>query len=309
MTALTAKAVHAVPSADEHPAAVYLARLGVGSRETMHQALDTIASLATGGGHDAASLPWEELRYQHTTAIRTELMETYAPATTNKMLSALRGALKEAWRLGLMSAEDYNRAADLKSVKGSTLPKGRALSQGEVGKLLEDCKDGSVGGTRDAALLAILCTAGLRRAELVGLNLSDYNREDDSLVVRGKGRKERLVYVLGAAADLLDKWRALRGEEEGPIFCAVQKSGKICIRRLTPGSVLYVLKKRARRAGVESFSPHDLRRTFISNLLDAGADIVSVQQLAGHARVETTARYDRRGEEAKKKAAGLLSLP
>jgi site-specific recombinase XerD len=79
--------------------------------------------------------------------------------------------------------------------------------------------------------------------------------------------------------------------------------------RLTPQAVLVILERRAGAAGVAHFSPHDLRRTFISELLDTGADLATVRALAGHARVETTAGYDRRGEQAKRRAAEMLHFP
>jgi site-specific recombinase XerD len=78
------------------------------------------------------------------------------------------------------------------------------------------------------------------------------------------------------------------------------------LRRMTPQAVLLIVQKRATEAGVESFSPHDFRRTFCSDLLDAGVDIVTVQKLAGHASPVTTAKYDRRGEEAKRRAVQRL---
>jgi integrase len=276
----------------------------------MHGALDAIAGLLTNGRADALGLDWAALRFQHTAAIRSKLAETYSPATANKMLSALRGVLKAAWRLGLMAADDYTRAADVESVKGSTLPAGRALTAGEIAALLEACaNDPTPAGARDAAMIALLRVGGLRRAELCALDIGDYTPADGQLIIRGKRNKERTAYVTNGAADALADWLQIRGDEPGPLFCPVNKGGRIITRWMYPEAVFNMLRKRGEQAGVKDLSPHDLRRTFVSDLLDAGADISTVQRLAGHSSVTTTARYDRRGEEAKRKAVELLHVP
>ncbi|MHB1132671.1 MAG: tyrosine-type recombinase/integrase [Chloroflexota bacterium] len=296
---------------DQPPAAVYLARLAPGSRRTVGQVLEAVARTLSAGQVGAAELDWAQLRHQHTAAIRAALAEKYAPATVNKALAALRGTLREAWRLGQMSAEDYRRAADLPGVKGSTLPAGRALDSGELRALFAVCGDDPTpAGARDAALLAVLYGGGLRRAEAIALDLGDYVPATAELHVRaGKSHKERLAYVPDGTARALAAWVARRGPWEGPLFWPIDKAGNMTARRMTAQAIFYTLRKRAAQAGVGAFSPHDLRRSFISDLLDAGADIATVQHLAGHANVTTTARYDRRGKLAKQQAAGLLDVP
>lgn len=300
-----------IPPGDQHPAAVYIARLAPGSRRSMRGALDRAASLLTSGRHNAETLPWQSLRYQHTAALRAALAEQYAPRTTNQALAAVRSVLKEAWRLGLMSAEEYQRAADVHDVANDTLPRGRALTAGELRALFIDCaEDPGPAGRRDAALLALLYGGGLRRSEAVAMDLGDYVPETGAVTVRaGKGNKDRLVYATNGASLAMDAWLSVRGCEPGPLFLPITRSCRVMRRRLTPQAVLVILRHRAECAGVAAFSPHDLRRTMISDLLDAGADIATVQRLAGHANVTTTARYDRRGEKVKAKAAAMLHVP
>ena len=303
-----------------HPALVYLASLAPRSRRTMSGDLDAIASLLTSGRCDAMSLPWAHLRYSHCAAVRSALSEKYAHTSANRMLSALRGVLKAAWRLGQLPTEEYHRAIDLPAVRGESLPRGRALSAGELRALFGVCADGKNAGVRDQALLGVLYGCGLRRAEAVALDVADYYKDGSELKIRsGKGNKARAVYLPPGAIAAMDSWIWLRGESVGhaenePLFLPVLKGvaatgGRIVLRRLSDQSVMDILLRRAKQAGLKKTSPHDFRRTFISDLLDAGADIATVQKMAGHSNVSTTARYDRRGEAAKHKAASLLHVP
>lgn len=298
------------PRADEHPVAVYLARLSPGSRRAMRQALGVVAELLSSGKATAETLPWAAIRYQHTAAVRAALAERYAPATANKALSALRGVLAECFRLGLMSAEDHSRASDLPSIKGQSAPRGRALKTGELVALFGSCDATTAQGARDAAILAVLYGAGLRRAEVVALDVADFDAESGELRIRaGKGRKPRTVYVTNGARDALLAWLEVRSTESGPLFLAVDKAGNVRPGCITTGAVYLILSRLQQAAKVKPFSPHDCRRSYITALLAAGNSIAVVQKLAGHASVSTTARYDRSDEDAKRKAAETLHVP
>ncbi|MBD2629635.1 tyrosine-type recombinase/integrase [Trichormus variabilis] len=293
----------------EHPAAVYLSSLGAGSRQTMGQALNAIAKILTGNICDALTLDWAKLRYKHTAAVRVILMEKYAPATANKMLSALRRVLQETVRLELMDANDFARAVDIPCIKSSKELKGRCLSEAEINALMQVCfQDRTPIGYRDAALIAILRGAGLRRGEVVNLNLSDF-KAGSLKILSGKGGKDRTVYLPDGAVTVVKDWSKVRGREAGALFCHINKAGVVTLRQLSSQAVLLILAKRGKEAGVSDFSAHDFRRTFISELLDSGVDIVTVQKLVGHATTDQTARYDRRGEETKRQAVQFISVP
>ena len=311
MNKIILKQTNKVARFDQNAAAVYLTSLNseVG-RVSMRQALNVCAGLMSSNA-DAVTFDWSQVRFQHVAAIRTRLNEKYKPASVNKMLAAVRGALKAAWQLGQMSAEDYHKAVSVKGVKNDTLPAGRELTQGEITALMADCEhDTTNAGARDAAIIGLMYSCGLRREEVVTLDLADFDNESGRLVVRGKGNKERIAWLTGGAARALADWLTVRGEDPGALFVAVNKSGRITsLKNMTPKTIYSMLAKRANEAGVKSFSPHDMRRTFVSDLLDAGADITTVSKMAGHANVTTTSRYDRRPEEAKRKAASLLHVP
>jgi integrase/recombinase XerD len=221
------------------------------------------------------------------------------------------GTLKEAWRLGLVDAESYYRAVDLLPVRGSSLPAGRAVSQGEELAIFKACADDkTAAGARDGALLAILAGAGLQRSEVVALNGADYEPECGKLTIQsGKGKKARITFLKSGGSRWLGKWLQFRGGEPGALLCPMNKGGRVEVRRLSSQAVMVACMKRAAQAGTDPISPHDCRRTWIGNLLSAGADISTVQRLAGHANVTTTARYVRRGEEQMDKASGLVHVP
>jgi site-specific recombinase XerD len=324
---------------DQNAAAVYLASLPAETgRRTQAQALRVIAQML---GVDFEHLNWSKLRYEHTAAIRAKIAQVYSPASANKILSALRQTLKQAWLLGQMPAEEYSRAIELEPVTGETLRAGRELSQNEILALMMTCQDdpNTNAGTRDAAIIALMYAAGLRRDEVVKLSVENYEPETGKLVLTGNRNQQRTAYITNGAADALHDWLTIRGTRPGPLFVEVNKGGKLLIERqsivvkpfrksggvevpnrkagqtlyrggaLTSQAIYYMLAKRAQEAGIKNFSPHDVRRSFISHLLEAGADIATVSKMAGHANVQTTARYDRRPEEAKRKAAELLHVP
>jgi site-specific recombinase XerD len=292
-----------------NPASVYLALLSPSSRPAVQHFLNVIAYQLSEGQYDAHSFAWGELRYPQTRAILGWLAENYKPVTANSMRAALKRVLTEAWRLGQIKTEDYMLAVDLPAIKRENHPHGeRILSQNEITALIEVCQgDPTPAGVRDGAIVAVMAGAGLRSQEVIKLEFKDVDLAANTLTIStGKTRQCPLISRSELA---LQAWLQLRGTQPGPVFYPIKKGGEIIIRPMTQAFLVTMLKKRARQAGLNKFSPNDLCRTFICELLEAGVDITTVQKLAGHAQLTTTIKYARRREAAKPLALERLCLP
>lgn len=296
-------------------AAVYLASLqSIHSRRAMAGRLAAVAALL--GADDALAIPWESFRPEHATALRARLIESGQRARTiNLTLAAVRGVINTARRLEHIAADRAAAICDaLRSIKGAadTNATGRALQQSELNRLMAECAaDNSPLGVRDAAIIAAMYGAGLRRSEVVSLQMADVQRDKKTyrLTIKGKGAKVRTAYLSGPLAQALGDWLHLRGATGGPLFVRLARGFALDTGAgLTSQSIYKMLHHRATGAGLKAFSPHDLRRTCISNHLDAGTDIATVAAIVGHSSVETTRRYDRRGERAKQNAADNVHI-
>jgi integrase len=285
----------ALPLQTAAPVPVYLTQMSTGvSRAGAYNALRVLVRLM---GSDARpeDFPWHQLRFEHTQELRTRLMAKYAPGSARTYMSSLRGVLKTCARLGIMTYEDLHRALDVKPVKGSRTPPGKMLSEAEEQQLFSYvARLASPHRERDAALLALGVSTGLRREELA--NAVFDKLVGNRLTVVGKGNKERAVYVPPEAYALLQTWIHVRGQAPGPLFTPFTSSRTLVFdRHMTPANVWLIVKGIRDVAGVQ-FTPHDLRRTCISQMFEAGIDGSAIQRNAGHADFSTTSGYDRRGD-------------
>ena len=299
----------ATGSPDSNPVEVYLGTLSPGSHRAVLVALSAIADHLSGGKTDPLRFYWARLRYQDTAVLRQYLARTYSPKTTNLYISALKQVLRQCWRLGQMDDDQYHRAIDIRRVPEENGVAGRSLEVDELRSLFSVCDaDPSPAGVRDAALISVLYCTGLRRNEVVALRMGDYDPKQAALKIRGKGNKTRLAFLTDDAQNRLTAWLKLRGQSVGPLFVSVDKAGMLGTETLRGQSIRYILQSRATEAGVKPFSPHSMRRTMATHLLDRGVDLAIVQKMLGHRHLSTTSLYDRRGEAAKKKAAEQLRV-
>jgi integrase/recombinase XerC len=209
-------------------------------------------------------------------------------ASAARKLAAIRTFARWLRREGLVDQDPAALAATPK--REQTLP--AHLSIEEMNRLLEMPDRGDPLGRRDQAILEVFYASGLRLSELVGLDLDDLNLNGRMVRVLGKGRKERIVPYGSRAASALGAHLNGRGTGAGALF-ANRRGGRLTVRSLHT-----IVRRNAAISGItRRVSPHTLRHTFATHLLDAGADLRVIQELLGHSRLSTTQRYTHVGAD------------
>jgi integrase/recombinase XerC len=227
-----------------------------------------------------------------TRAVRAWLAALHArglePSSVGRKLAALRSCFRFLVRRGVV---ERNPAREL---TGPRQPRKLVtfLPIDEATELVEGRALGGAARERDLAILELLYASGLRVSEVSGLDVDALDQAEHTVRVLGKGRKERIVPYGAAAAHGLETWLTRRGERPGPLFTNA-RGGRLGVR-----SIHTLVRRAARAAGLtRRVSPHTLRHTFATHLLDGGADLRMIQELLGHSRLSTTQRYTHVGAE------------
>jgi integrase/recombinase XerC len=212
----------------------------------------------------------------------------YSAATMARKIATLRSFHKWLQRFGVIDNNPMTLIRTPRQAK--RLPK--AIDVSDVERLLATPDAATPLGARDRAMLETLYSTGIRVSELVGIDLADVDETGQALIIRGKGKRERIVPLGSHALRAISDWIAIRdrvgrgGEAQSPLF--INRDGG----RISTRSVRRKLSKYLEQAGLDSsISPHTLRHSFATHLLDNGADLRAVQELLGHRSLSTTQVY------------------
>jgi integrase/recombinase XerC len=217
--------------------------------------------------------------------------EKVKKVTVNRKVSSLRSFYKYLLRAGKVK----NNPAEMVQTPKIEKYMPTFLSVDETFQLLGDQGDHSVSGLRDSAMLELFYSSGLRLSELAGLNVTDFDFRQALVKLRGKGKKERIVPVGKQALQAIDEYLKKTTEVrkkcdenlfKNPLF--LNTRGK----RITARSIARIVDAMTVKSGIgRKISPHSLRHTFATHLLNAGADLRSIQELLGHESLSTTQKY------------------
>lgn len=244
---------------------------------------------------------WDDLNDALVSRFVTSQIKVASPATVNTMLICIKGISERLWISNRIDSKTWQLITKIKRVHGSRISRGRMLGTDEIKHLFEYCDRPRAGlrDVRDAAIFAVMCYCGLRRSEVAGLRYENVSLDENTPFIRliGKGNKERVVPLPSEAVKRMKAWKEQRGNAAGFFFQAIENGEKICQHGLNPASIYMICKFTALRLGMKKWTPHDLRRTCASTLIEKGVDLTTVRDWLGHSSVTSTQLYDKRSQD------------
>ncbi len=264
-------------------------------RAYRHDLVELVTYVARGAGGknrdqvDPARVAVEALNSLHIRGFLGFLHDRNDKATIARKLAAVRSFFRYLRKIGAVAE---NPAAAVRTPKhGKPMPV--YLTVDDMFRMLDQPQPDDVLGLRDRAMLETLYSTGVRVSELAGLNVEDVDARNGLIRVLGKGNKERSVPIGRKALDAIDAYRRARADLNGGMSA---DRGALFLNknmgRLTTRSIARVVHRLARSCGLPvPVSPHALRHSYATHLLDAGADLRAVQELLGHSSLSTTQRY------------------
>lgn len=298
-----------------NPLTLYLTRLAPSSQLTMRYVLQDAADRLGFEDINLEEIDWHLLQPEHVIALVAALREDgYAPNTSSLYVNAVRGVMNEAWRMSLITQEHLLKMRTVKASAGTRLGQGRNLRRTLIREMMEACAaDPRPQGLRDAAVIGILYGSGMRKSESVNLHLAQVDFAERSLRVIGKGNKELVKYAPDWAFAKLQAWLAFRrdqlkeGEEDDSfLFNRIRRGSHITRERITKHAIYYIARQRGEQVGVK-IMPHDFRRSFITRVIEEH-DLSIAQKLAHHTNIQTTASYDVRDDNERRRAVDRFDL-
>ena len=253
------------------PVAHYLNRLSQGSHKYTLYRLDKVARYLSDGRDNAFSFAWPTLDKSSAVNIQSWLWHTYRPTTIDHILFAVRGVIKQTWRLGLITEEEYydvRQGLDntLKSKSGQR--PNNILTNRNIHKLFNCCATlHTRSARRNEAMLAMLYGANMAPTEVLSLHIEDYDFQNSRINIPDS-HTPRTIYLNADVQEILKSWLLHRGTGAGPLLCPVLKNDTVQIRLLSYQSLTNICSRLSKAAKIPAFKPRDLNKTHRQHLQD-----------------------------------------
>ena len=281
---------------DKTPCELYLAKLKPSGRASIVGQLKQAARILKWQS-PVEKQPFHQLTYAQLEYLKLcRNREGVSNRTINHLLYAIKSIARIGFMMGETDEKTYLQTQGIPMLKTPPSVKGQALTAETVSSFISELRmDRRPVKVRNTAIFSLFLATGLRRSELVQLETEDIDHQQHAVTVHnGKGGKSRIQYMPDWAYADLNNWLVVRGSSSGLVFNRFCGKTLLVGESISTTAIYKIVVRNTEELAGSKCSPHDLRRTYISQLLDSDVDVLTVSKMAGHASVNTTQIYDKR---------------